>query len=175
MTVRILLAVTLLFLAGASSAHAAEAEQSRIVNWTSFRGGLLLANQGGGSSLSFMLRYSPEFFIAGESLNYRLSVGPTVGIGALHNSGAPPFALIEYGAFISYQFIDTLSARMLGGAQTWTSDNSTAAFAGAELHFHFNFSKDSSLAFLDRAFVAYSSVFKPLVAHEFIAGLGVQL
>ncbi len=159
-------------------AHAAEADAEKHAyspNWTFIHGGAILAHQGGGSSLSAFARYTPEFFVPSEGFAGRLSGGFNLGVGALHNDGTGPFAVIEYGLFGAVQIADVLSARVLAGGQSWTDGSGAAPFVGAELFFHLHFSEQSGWAWFDRVFVSYTPVFRALTVHEVIAGVGVQL
>ncbi len=140
-------------------------------NLTSLQGGMTFAHQGGGSSLSLIGRYTPEYFFTGNSALTNFSVGLNLGVTAFNNVGAPNFLALEYGLFGGYRFNDVWDARLLMGGQTWTQGNGSAFFVGAEPLYHFRFEK---LPLLDAAFVSYEAVFLSTLAHELSAGIQLK-
>lgn len=169
------LSVALLCLASPLQAHAAEVIARPLQepgwNFTSLHGGPIFARQGGGNSLSALVRYAPSYTFEDAE---RFSVGPNLGFSVLRNDGSSAFAVIEYAVHGTVRISEHISARLLLGGQTWTGGNGTAFFVGAEAFYHFGPNEWGESRFLDSVFIAYAPVFQGALAQEFSLGVGVQ-
>lgn len=151
------------------AANSAESAASPY-NLYSVQAGATAAFQGGGSSISFVARYMPEYRFSGGDFMSKLGAGIDFGVTAFNNAGDSAFLAIEYGAFASYHQ-DNLECRLLLGGQRWGSVIGSTFFTGIEPLYYFP--KDT-LPLIDAVFVSYEVLFFSNTAHEISAGVQIK-
>ena len=139
------------------------------VQWGDVQLGVGMGIQGGGSSVSGLVRYVPEYRFEPEKKENTIGAGLDLGATGFNNQGGSNFFVLEYAAFGAYHLDVHWDFRLFAGGQSWTGGQGAAFFLGPKALYHF--AEEPGPYYLDAVFVSYDAVFFRTLAHLINAGV----
>lgn len=145
---------------------AGNCEESNRLHLNEALAGVVVATQGGGSSIGPIVKYLPRFDL--KDGNSPFSLGLDLGVTAFNNSGHNNFFVLQYAPSLIYRLNSNWDTRLALGLQTWTSGNGTAFYFSPSLTYHFD---EKILKVIDGISASYSGVTQKTFASLFSLGI----